>query len=88
MGSGRSEPTPANDLPEELALTIANMDAGDIEIQRDSRWVVLVMLCSRSGETSPEDREALRSRIFNQRMVSFGQGYLQELLGDAVIERR
>ena len=30
-------------------------------------------------------REALRLRIFNERISTFGQGYLQELLADALI---
>ena len=88
IGSGRSEPTPANSVPTEVADIIAGMDVGDIEIQRDPRGVVMVMLCSRSDESSPEEREALRRRIFSQRMNSFGQGYLQELRSDAVIEER
>lgn len=88
IGSGRSEPTPANAVPGEISSVIATMDTGDIEIQRDSRGVVIVMLCSRSDESSPEERELLRRRIFSQRMASFGQGYLQELLSDAVIDER
>ncbi|MHA3913399.1 peptidylprolyl isomerase [Halovulum sp. GXIMD14793] len=88
FGSGRSEPTPANAVPQDIALLLSGMDAGDIEIQRDSRGVVLVMLCGRSDETSPEEREALRRRLFNERMQTFAQGYLQELRGDAVIEEK
>jgi peptidyl-prolyl cis-trans isomerase SurA len=88
IGSGRSEPTPANAVPADVAGLIANMDVGDTEIRRDSRGVVLVMLCSRSDEFSPEERETLRRRLFAERMTSFGNGYLQELLSDAVIEER
>ena len=36
----------------------------------------------------PEVREALRQRLFAERITSFGQGYLQELLGDAIIVDR
>lgn len=85
LGSGRSEPTPANAVPAIIADVISKMDAGDTEIQRDDRGVALIMLCARSDEASPEEREALRRRLFQQRMASFGQGYLQELLSDAVI---
>ena len=88
IGSGRSEPTPANAVPTDVANAISGMDVGDVSIQRDPRGVVMVMLCSRSDETSPEERELLRRRIFSQRMNSFGQGYLQELRSDAVIEER
>ncbi len=88
FGSGRSNPTPADAVPAEVALTVAGLDVGQKSTQRDARGVTLVMLCSRSGETSPEEREDLRLRLFNQRMAAFGQGYLQELRGDALIERR
>ena len=36
----------------------------------------------------PEVREALRQQLFSERITSFGQGYLQELLGDALIVER
>lgn len=36
----------------------------------------------------PEVREALRQQLFGERIASFGQGYLQELLGDALIVER
>ena len=32
--------------------------------------------------------EALRQQLFNERITSFGQGYLQELIGDALIVER
>ena len=36
----------------------------------------------------PEAREAIRQQLFTERITSFGQGYLQELLGDALIVER
>ena len=84
-GSGRSEPTPLPAVPSALRERVAGLEAGGIEIFRDAVGVRLLMVCARSGETSPEEREALRRRLFNQRMSAFGQGYLQELRGDAVI---
>ena len=36
----------------------------------------------------PAVRDALRQRLFTERITSFGQGYLQELLGDALIVER
>ena len=38
--------------------------------------------------TDPEVRDALRQQLFSDRIASFGQGYLQELLGDALITER
>ncbi|NNU80808.1 peptidylprolyl isomerase [Halovulum dunhuangense] len=84
-GSGRSAPTPIASLPPRLAQPIANMAPGDMEILRDDRGVVLLMLCERSGEATPEEREALRNQLFNQRLSALAQNYLEDLRGDAVI---
>ncbi len=44
----------------------------------------------RSPPTVPDEevRNQLREQIFTQRITSFGQGYLQELLRDALIVER
>lgn len=88
IGSGRSEPTPVNAVPADIGLVLSSLEPGDKDVVIDERGVRLIMLCARSDQTSPEAREALRRRLFNRRMVTLGQGYLQELRGDAVIERR
>ena len=85
MGSGRSEPVRLGTVPARIQAVLKDMQAGEKEVIRDNRGVVLVMLCARSGETSPEEREELRRQLFNQRMSSFAQAFLQELRGDAVI---
>ena len=38
--------------------------------------------------SDPAVREELRQRLFTERINSFGQGYLQEMLGDALIVER
>lgn len=87
-GSGRAEPTPVAALPPEVATLLAGMEPGEKEVTRDAFGVRLVMLCERSDETSPEDREALKRRLFNQRMTALGQGYLDDLRAEAVILRK
>ena len=42
----------------------------------------------RAAADDPAVREALRQQLFTERITSFGQGYLQELLGDALIVER
>lgn len=37
---------------------------------------------------TPEARQQLRSQLFSERIASFGQGYLQELIGDALIVQK
>lgn len=85
IGSGRSEPVRLGAVPAPVRAVLQDMKTGEKEVIRDNRGVVLVMLCARSGETSPEEREELRRQLFNQRMTSFAQAFLQELRGDAVI---
>ena len=50
--------------------------------------LAIVMLCSRLAELPEGTRENLRGALFNQRIGGFGQSYLQELKGDAVIVYR
>ncbi|MFT3972857.1 MAG: peptidylprolyl isomerase [Amaricoccus sp.] len=37
---------------------------------------------------TPEARDQLRKQLFSERIANFGQGYLQELLGDALIVQK
>jgi hypothetical protein len=39
-------------------------------------------------QTEDERREAVRAQLFNDRITAFGQGYLQELVSDAIIVQR
>ncbi|MEM8869371.1 MAG: peptidylprolyl isomerase [Pseudomonadota bacterium] len=86
--SGRSEPSRLGSVPGAIAERLREMETGDIQVFQDDRGVVLLMLCARAGETSPEEREALRRQLFSQRMASFAEGFLQDLRGDAVIVER
>ncbi|MEO1292129.1 MAG: peptidylprolyl isomerase [Pseudomonadota bacterium] len=84
-GSGRSAPTQAGALPPGISGDLAVMEPGDTEVLRDDRGVVLLMLCGRAGEFDIETRENVRLQLFNARMNTFAQGFLQELRGSAVI---
>jgi len=46
------------------------------------------MLCGRTNSISEGNREDVRLALFNQRMEAFGEGYLQELKGDAIIREK
>lgn len=83
--SGRFGPVSVGDISGNLALQLARLDPGESTIFRDSGGMSLILLCTRQIDVDPEQREALRSRLFSQRINSFGQGYLQELRRDAVI---
>lgn len=87
-GSGQFGPTPASALSPDLRAILTSMESGEKRILTDVRGVVLLMLCAKGGEATVEEREALRLQIFNERMNTFAQGFLQELRGEAVIEER
>lgn len=84
-GSGRFGPTPIAGLSPELRSVLTSMESGEKRILTNIRGVTLLMLCAKGGEATVEEREALRLQIFNERMNTFAQGFLQELRGEAVI---
>lgn len=85
-GSGRVGGVPERELGEELALTIAALDPGEVALTLPTETGrALIMLCNRSVDIDPEQAEGLRVQLFNQRMNSYASGYLQELLANAVI---
>ena len=84
--SGRYGPDPLPEIPPDIGLTLANLDAGESGLTAATAGrVSVITLCSRAVDTDVDQIEALRSQLFNQRMINYGNGYLQELLADAVI---
>lgn len=85
-GSGREGPMALGDVPKDIGLVLASLDPREVSTNlRDQRGINIIMLCNRSVEIDPEERENLRSRLFSQRIESFARGYLQELRSDAII---
>jgi peptidyl-prolyl cis-trans isomerase SurA len=94
---GRMDPMPAAQLPSALRTQVLLLRPGQVTRPVPiSGGVALIQLASvtqvRPDPNAPpptaEDREALRQQLFTDRITSFGQGYLQELLGDALIVER
>jgi peptidyl-prolyl cis-trans isomerase SurA len=94
---GRMEPMPAAQLPSALRTQVLLLRPGQITRPVPiSGGVALIQLVSvtqvrpdpNAPPATPEEREALRQQLFTERITSFGQGYLQELLGDALIVER
>lgn len=84
--SGPVGPVPIVSLSGEIAVTIASLDPGEIGAAMPTQEAdTLLYLCTRSVDIDPDQTEALRRQIFNQRMNSYAAGYLQELLADAVV---
>lgn len=94
---GTLAPLPANELPPAFRTQVLLLQPGQITrpipIAGGVAIVKLVSLNRVRPEVPPdpddlETRDALRQQLFAERITSFGQGYLQELLGDALIVER
>ena len=94
---GRLEPIPANRVPPAFRSQVLLLSPGQttrpVPIAGGVAIIKLVGLSQRAPEAiKPEDmaaaRQAMREQLFAQRISSLGDGYLQELLGDALIVDR
>jgi peptidyl-prolyl cis-trans isomerase SurA len=90
---GVIEPMPATQLPPSFRTQVLLLSPGQVTrplpISGGVAIVKLVSMRQVRPETPPADdpeaRAALRERLFSERITSFGEGYLQELRGDALI---
>ncbi len=93
---GLLDPVPATNLPPSFRTEVLLLRPGQVTRPLPiSGGVAIIKLVSTRqvppqpiDANDPEVREALRQRLFAERITSFGQGYLQELLGDAIIVER
>jgi len=97
---GRLPPMPARNMPAEIRGQVLLLGPGQVTapIPISGGLAILKLLAIRTAPppaanaAAPAEpgaeREALREQLFSQRIASFGQGYLQELLRDALIIER
>jgi peptidyl-prolyl cis-trans isomerase SurA len=93
---GVLDPVPATNLPPAFRSEVLLLRPGQVTRPLPiSGGVAIIKLVSIRqvppqpiDADDPEVREQLRQRLFSERIQSFGQGYLQELLGDAIIVER
>lgn len=93
---GLIDPMPAVNLPPALRAQVLLLRPGQTTrpIPIAGGLALLQLVSIRQEAPRPiaaddfEAREALRIRLFNERIATFGQGYLQELLSDALIVER
>ena len=75
------------DVPSVVAVELAGLDRHEASYYTNSAGTLtVVMLCDRLRELPEGARENIRNGLFNQRIGGFGQGYLEELKADAVVE--
>lgn len=92
---GNLAPIPATELPpairsQVLLLTPGQVTdpipiAGGVAILKLNAIRQELAGAGSAGATGENQRDALRQRLFSQRITSFGDSYLQELRGDALI---
>lgn len=95
---GRLPPVPARQLPEALRAQVLLLQPGRVTppLPISGGLAILRLEAVRAvpraaaSEDLPDEeiRNQLREEMFLQRITSFGQGYLQELLSDALIVER
>jgi peptidyl-prolyl cis-trans isomerase SurA len=76
------------DVPADVALELAKLDANETVIRPRGEGAEILMLCARTAILAEDiDREAIRGRLFNQRLTSYADSYLQELKAEAIIRQ-
>ena len=77
---------PVEEIPSDLALQLAKLDAGETVVMTRGNARVLVMMCGRTSAIAEGiDRETIRDQLINQRVASYADGFLAELRADAII---
>ncbi len=84
-----SHTVPASDVPVRIGAEIARLDPNEATyFVTENGNINVIMLCNRAKDLPEGARDQIRNALFNQRVTSFGDGYLQELRGDAIIIRK
>lgn len=75
-------------LSQELALELAKLDAHEVSTMLSTDTELrFIMLCGRSSKIAEGARDQIRGQLRQQRLVSYADGFLDELRTDAVIAR-
>ncbi|RED13302.1 peptidylprolyl isomerase [Pontivivens insulae] len=88
-GSGRFGPVPLSSVDVSLFSALAGSQVGEVSQPiRVGDTLNLFVTCARDVELGEDERRAVQEQLFNDRISSFADGYMQDLLRDAVIETR
>ncbi len=77
-------------VPSHIALTLAKLDKNEASTEltaNDGQTLLLTMLCSRTPVLDENARETARLAVFNNRLTSLADGYLEALKADAIVRR-
>ncbi len=80
---------PMAEIQGDVAMELAKLDEGEVStalVSGDGQALVFLMLCGRTPAINVDvSREQVRANLRNQRLASYADGYLAELMADAVI---
>jgi peptidyl-prolyl cis-trans isomerase SurA len=89
LTANRSEPTPVTALPEPVRNVVGDLQEGEIggpvPVQGGAAAFIV---CQRLEGVPPAVRDRIREQLRQERFQRLANSFLQELRGDAVIERR
>ncbi|SFR47777.1 peptidylprolyl isomerase [Litoreibacter janthinus] len=86
---------PAAEVPGDIALELAKLDSNEVSTaltRQNGQFLVYLMLCGRTVDVPLDEngeeidlRARVREQLFNQRITSYADSFLEELRADAVI---
>lgn len=86
--SGLFGPTSVNNVPADIAVSLARLMPGKTEIITNGDSVLLIQLCNRTTDLSEPIKAQLSNNLFGQKLGKLAEGYLLELRRTAIIEQR
>ncbi|MGG7644168.1 peptidylprolyl isomerase [Rhodovulum sp. YNF3179] len=83
----RVKDQPAAEIPRDIALALAGLDAGESVTAPapGTEQLRFLKLCDRSVAMPEDGREQMRQRLRNARLSAYADSYLEELRNDAII---
>ncbi len=86
--SGLFGPVSVNEVPADIAISLARLMPGRSEILVNGDSVQLVQLCNRTTDLDEAVKAQVTNGVFGQKLGKLAEGYLLELRRAAVIEKR
>ncbi len=86
--SGLFGPTSVNNVPADIAVSLARLMPGKSEVITNGDSVLLIQLCNRTTDLSGPIKAQLTNNLFGQKLGKLAEGYLLELHRTAIIEQR
>ncbi|SOH93661.1 peptidyl-prolyl cis-trans isomerase SurA [Monaibacterium marinum] len=88
-GSGTVGPVTLAGISPALFSVIATAQTGSVSQPiRTGDSLSIIVICSRNVELDEETRRVVQDQIFANRIGAYADGYMQELLRDAIVETR